>query len=255
MLAHRIASGGFHPNRILVKNMGAVFDAFWDGDSLHVLEHSVVSLSSFLPGGNVARQMQQFDPENRSLEAIQPGVDPDHVVVVLLGHAVVGNLSARCSHLLILRDYGTAIPHATEVFGRKKTRGTEEPNGSRLVHLSGVIGPLCTNCLGIVFNDRDVVLFRNRGKCRHIRHLSEKMNGHDCFGPLRDGLFDLACIDGEGVGVNVHQYGFGSQQGNDLHRTDEGKSCRDDFVARANSERHHCNLKGICAVSARNDML
>ena len=55
MLAHRIASGGFHPNRILVKNMGAVFDAFWDGDSLHVLEHSVVPFRGFLPGGNVTR--------------------------------------------------------------------------------------------------------------------------------------------------------------------------------------------------------
>ena len=80
--------------------------------------------------------------------------------------------------------------------------------------------------------------------------MSEKMDGDNGFGPLRDGGFDFFRIDIEGVRTDIDENRFDADLRRDFGRGDEGKRRRDNFVAGGDAAGAQRQKKRVRAVGA-----
>jgi hypothetical protein len=78
--------------------------------------------------------------------------------------------------------------------------------------------------------------------------LAVQAHGHDGAGSRGDGSFKQSRVQVVGAGVNVHIHRLGPEQSHGLSGGDVGEAGRDDFVARANAQRHLGDLQRVGAV-------
>ena len=104
-----------------------------------------------------------------------------------------------------------------------------------------------TEALGGIFDDRNIVLFRNGIDPGHVGTLAINADRHDGFGVGGNGCFDQSRINVEGVGLNVYKYGFGVEKRNDFGAGDPGVGDRDHLVTRADIKGHEGDEEGVGA--------
>ena len=93
--------------------LGAAVLADGNVQASAVFQQGIVPRCCGLPGGKVAAQVLEFHPEDGRLQTVQSGINADDVVVVLLYHAVIGDLLAARRNGVIGGDNSTAVAHAS----------------------------------------------------------------------------------------------------------------------------------------------
>ena len=127
-----------------------------------------------LPGGAPVIEMAQLDVEHRGLQLVDAEVTADE------GMEVLGLAAVHAQHFHVLGQAGivgdthAGIAEGTEVLGRKERQAPHiaEAAGAR----PGCIG--CTDRLGRVLDDLQLVATRERHQRRHVGHLAVEMHRH-----------------------------------------------------------------------------
>ena len=143
---------------VLVKNVGGIIRCLGDAEPGRSPQDAVVGRRRLGPRLVVAVQMREFGPQNRRLQCVQPGIDPDFVVVVLDGLPVVGDLANPIGQFGVPGHQSPAVPVTTQVLGREKAGATDIPQSPRLDPPAIGIDIIRPNCLGRVLNHVEVML-------------------------------------------------------------------------------------------------
>lgn len=177
------------------------------------------------------------------MQGVQAAVDAHADVMVAAVLAVAGDLPHDFGQFVVVRKDGPAVAVAAQGFAGEEAGAC---NRRQVAAFAAFVG--CAKALGRVFNDGDAV-FRGDGVDGvKVGALAVQAHGHDGFGSWGDGGFEPCRVQVVGAGVDVHIHGFGPQQGHGLGGGDVGKARGDDFVARANVQRHLRNLQRVGAV-------
>ena len=156
---------------------------------------------------------------------------------VALALAVHTNLAHGLSQGVVVREDGPAVTIAAQGFAGEKTGATD---GAEVATLAAFVGG--AEALGGVFNDRQVAVFGRDGVDGvHVGSLAVQAHRHDGFGSRGDGRFNQVGVDVAGVRLHVHEHGLGPQEHNHFGRGHKGKRRGDDFIARANAQRHQAH--------------
>ena len=200
--------------------------------------------------------MGQLDIENGRLNAVQSAVHPDALVLIPLPRSVVADHPQALGHGRITREARSSISVATQVFGRKETRGANGAHGPRHApRLSGLPGlPSRANGLRGVFHNVQPMRLGNAHNGIHVRALAIEVNGQNGLCARRDGRLHRRGVHIECLGIDIHHDGRQPQQLDHFNRGDVSKRRGDDLVSRLEAQGHEGGLQGIGAVGARDDM-
>ena len=114
---------------------------------------------------------------------------------------------------------------------------------------------LGTDSLARVFNDKQMMLLRQRHNRIHIRALTEQVHRYNSLGLGGNRFADAFDRDIHRLPVDIHYNRRQSQQRHYFRRSDERKRRRNNFVARLKPQCHERDLQGVCTVSDTDHML
>ena len=198
--------------------------------------------------------MREFGPEDRGLQAVQTGIDPDFVVMVLHGLAVVGHHANALGQGGIAGEQGAPVSVTTQVLGGEEGSATDIPHGPGMVAAAVAVQVTGTDGLGRILNYVEVVLlgqFQNR---LHGRTLPKEMHRHNGPGPRSDGRPHLRRVQGEGLRVHIHQDRGQPEQGDGLSGRHVGEGCGDELIPGLQAQGHHGDLERIRTVGAGDNL-
>lgn len=164
-------------------------------------------------------------------------------MVVAAVLAVAGNLPHDFGQFVVVGEDGAAVAVATQGFAGEEAGAR---NGGQVAAFAAFVGG--AKALRGVFDDGDAVFGGDGVDGVKIGALAVQADGHDGFGAWGDSGFEQGRVQVVGAGIDVHIHRFGTQQGHGLGRGNVGKAGGDDFVARANAQRHLGNLQRVGAV-------
>ncbi len=177
--------------------------------------------------------MRRFHPQNRGLKRVHPEIRADEVMVVLGLHPVRPQQPRFLRQRIIVGGEQPGIAEGAEILAREEREASEGADrADRLRFVSGANGL------------RGVLDHRNAGAiCRGHQRIeigaeAEQMDRHDRLRPRRDRGDGLRGIDVEREGIDVDQHGTRSDARDAACRREKRVGRRDDFVARADAERH-----------------
>ena len=182
----------------------------------------------------------QLHLENSRLERIEPTVNAENFVVVLLPGSMHDDHSRLFSKEGVVRHNHSGIAEGSQVLAREETDGTK---GSDTPHFASLVfrpHGLCS-----ILDNGDSVLVRDRHDLVHGTRLPVQMNGDNGPGLLCDGRFNSGRIDIIGGRIDLHVHGLRADQSNGFGRRHERKGSCDDFIPVADSQRHHRNLQRV----------
>lgn len=142
----------------------------------------------------------------------------------------------------------------TQVLGGKEGGATDIPHGAGFGLASVGVEVGCSDGLGGVLDDIEVVFAGQLQQRVHGGALPEEMHRDYGFGSGPYGGLDLLGVQGKGYGVHIHQNGGQPQQGDGLGSSHIGEGSRDQFVPRLEVQGHHGDLQGIRSVGTGNDV-
>ena len=198
--------------------------------------------------------MAQLHAKHRGLQRVEAAVAAHHVVAVLNFLAVVGHHTDLLGQSGVAGEHCAPVAHASEVFGRKKARAPDGPEGSEGEGAAVAKGVAGTEGLGGVFDHGDSALVRQRQQRVHVSALPVQVHRHNGLGLRRDGCTNLVEVECEGVGVDIYEDGRESEQCNHLSCSYVCKRCGNHFVARLQAEGHEGDLQRVGSVGARDRM-
>ena len=198
--------------------------------------------------------MAEFHLQNGSLQRVEARIQAHTRVAVLLRHAVIGQLSQLGSQLIILGEKRTAIAETTQIFGRKERGASHIADSASLAHGAVGEGNLRTDGLAGVFHHIQIVVSGHGHNTLHISTLAKQVHRQDNFGFGCNGGFQLFGVHHESVGIDIHQYGFQSEQHNDLECGHECERHGNHLIAGLEIQRHQRKLERIGAIGAGDHM-
>ena len=113
----------------------------------------------------------------------------------------------------------------------------------------------CPKGLGSVFNDRKMVLGRDRVDCRHVRCLTIDADRHDGLGLVSDGRFDLSRIHVPRRFINVDKDWLGPDEGDHFRCGNPSVGNGDHFIPGPDSEGHQSDEQRVRPARSTNAMV
>ena len=183
-----------------------------------------------------------------ALQSIHAPAHADAGVRVAPALPVHANLAAGLRQRIVTREDGSAIAIATQRLAREKAGATESAEIA-----TGLPLVARAQALRGVFNHRQrammAVACGNRVDGSHVRRLAIQAHGQDDAGARRDGGCNLRGIDQAGVGLHIHPHGLAAQQHDHFGRGGKGKRRGDDFITRAQAQRHEADEQRLSAAA------
>ena len=134
---------------------------------------------------------------------------------------------------LIVGGDHAAIPEPTQVLGRK------EAEAPRLPERAGrAVPPRRPDRLRSVLDHRNFLPSGDLQNRRHLRALTEQVDGQDGLGPRRDGPFEPRGIHVVSVRLDVHEDGLRAQARDGAGCRKERVRHRDHFISRSHTAGH-----------------
>ena len=242
---------------VLMKDVACAWIAEGKNNSFfHIGSGQVRLTQEFIIAGGVGvallvplRQIPQLHFEDGGLEAIETGVPSDLVVIVAAAHPVCAQDAS------VVVDCGRSsgdeagVAHGAEIFC-----GVEAERGGVAERSGGSVIPGCSEGLGSVFDEEDVVVLFQGRECVPVGALAVEMDWEDGFdvsagGGLQD-LFDCGGGEVEGGGVDVGEEGRGAATENGADGGEEAERSGDDGVAGADVGGGEGKPDGVGAAGA-----
>ena len=193
---------------------------------------------------------RQLGQQDGGLQGVQPAVDAHTNVVVAPVLTVPGDLAHDFGQFVVIGEEGAAIAIAAQgLAGEEAGAG----NGAEAAAFTSFVAGAKT--LRGVFNHRDSVLGGNGVDGIEVGALAVQADGDDGFCAWRNHCFEQIRVQVVSAGVNVHIHRPGTEQGDGFSRSDISEARCDDFVARADAQRHLGNLQRVGAVGAGDAVL
>jgi hypothetical protein len=238
---HPFAVGHLHG--VLGPGAGVVRFDVGRGGNAGLVQQGVVALGHLLAQGHFFVQHGQFGQQDGGLQGVQPAVHAHADVVVAAVLAVAGNLAQHLGQFVVVRKNRAAVAVAAQGLAREEAGAG---HGAQVAAFAALVSGAKT--LGGVFNHRNAVLGGNGVDGVKVRALAVQADGDDGLGTGGDGGFQQGRVQVVGAGINVHIHRLGAQQGHGFGGGNVGKAGGDDFIARANAQRHLGNLQRIGTV-------
>ena len=186
--------------------------------------------------------MSQLDGHDRCLDCVQSKVSADHFVEVLRFRAVNSQDSKTLRSFWIIGDDHASVTGAAKIFGWKEAEAAVVSDGAGTLSLV-----FRSDGLGGVFDDDQIVLFRDVHNGGHIGHLAEQVDRDDCFCSRSDLLGNQVGVDVKSVWIDVDKDRRCTKTRNATRCGEEAVSGGDDFVAGADVFGHQRNEKCVGA--------
>ena len=239
-----------HAKGVLMVCVGSIRSLGRRDDAGAVGQRLVVETGGVLAGGDVLVEMAQLHAEHGRLQRVKAGVDAHVVVVVFLGHAVVGHAADTGGQGVVVGEECASVAEAAQVLGREEGGAARIAHGAGLVHGAVGEGNLGAEGLAGVLDHVEVVLACDGQDAFHVGALAEQVHGQDGAGAGGDGRLDLGGIHAEGVGADIHEHGAEAEQGYNLSRGHEGEGHGEHLIAGLQTEGHEGKLEGVGAAGA-----
>src|SRR5690606_4440366 len=120
-----------------------------------------------------------FYIQYRRLNRVQPGIDADTLMVVLLLLPVMGDYADALGQHPVMGKKRSAVTKASQVFGRKKGSRTDITDGTGKRSFSVATDVFGAQCLGGVLYDFQSVLPRDLPDRLHVSALTVQVGNHD----------------------------------------------------------------------------
>ena len=239
-----------HAEGVLMVCVGSIRSLGRRDDAGAVGQCLVVETGGVPAGGDVLVEMAQLHAEHGRLQRIKAGVDAHVVVVVFLGHAVVGDAADTGGQGAVVGEECASVAEAAQVLGGEEGGAARIAHGAGLVHRAVGEGDLGAEGLAGVLDHIEVVLACDGQDAFHVGALAEQVHGQDGAGAGGDGRLDLGGIHAEGVGADIHEHGAEAEQGYNLSRGHECEGYGEHLIAGLQAEGHEGKLEGVGAAGA-----
>src|SRR5207245_1879179 len=108
------------------------------------------------------------------LNSIEPRVHPDTIVIIGPRRAMIGDGPNGMRKRIVVRRYHSAIAKGAKIFGWVKRNSGKISEPTDLLSTPSRTHGLCG-----IFDKEQIVRARDRFETRHVRRLTEKMDGQD----------------------------------------------------------------------------
>ncbi len=185
----------------------------------------------------------ELGAQDTGVNVVETAVETVAVNVTGVG-AVAAQLANRGVHVGIVRNERTAVTEGAEVLLN------DEAGRSRIAQFADfetVAG--CANGLGVVFDDKQLMLVGDFADGLHVSALAVKVNRHDGLGLRRDGRFDFRGVNALGLGIAINQDGSRTGDPDGFGSGEESIGVGDAFVTSSDAEGHEREPDCIRAVA------
>jgi hypothetical protein len=184
------------------------------------------------PPGRPPGEVAQLDPQDGTLEAVHPVVEPDRIVVVALGLAVVAHRPRERRDLVVIGCERASLAVGTQVL-----TGVEAPRGCapERPHRPAAVGRAVR--LAGVLEDRDAASGGDRIDRIEVGRTAVEVDRHDRARASGDRGFDPCRVEVRSLGKDVREDRRRAGVGDRLRGRDEGVRGGDDLVARPDPGR------------------
>ena len=177
------------------------------------------------------------------LQGVQPAVHAHADVVVATVLPVAGNLPHHFGEFVVIGEDGASVAVAAQRLAGKEAGAGD--GGEVAAFAAFVAG---AKALGCVFNNGDAVPGGNGVDGVEVCALAIQAYRDDSLGARGDRGFQQGRVEVVVAGVDVYIHRVGPQQGHGFGRGNVGEAGGDDFVARADAQRHLGDLQRVGAV-------
>ena len=203
----------------------------------------VVALGKFVALLHFPLKALELGQDNGALYRVHAPTHTHSGVNVALTLAVHADLAHSLGQGVIIREDGTTITVAAQGLAREKTGAADS---AEVAALAAFVGG--SKALSCIFDDRQIsVLSRDGVDSVHVGSLAVKAHRHDGFRAGCDCPLNQLSVDVAGVELNIHEHGLGTQKHDNFGGSYKGERRSDDFIARANTQRHQAHEQGLGA--------
>ena len=186
---------------------------------------------------NFLVEVVKLGQHDGALQGIHTTTDSDASMYIAFALAMHSNFSAGLRQDFVIGEDGTTIAIAAERLAGKEAGTTKCAEVAALLTFVGR-----AEALGCVFNDGDVAVAGSDGiDLFQVGRLTIETDRHDGFGLGGDLDLDQACVNVAGVWIDVDEHWGGANQDDNLDGCDESEGGRDNFITRADTQRHQAD--------------